>query len=410
MGEDILVALEKPNPNIKIQTDLFLYRAFKLLNAQTMPKKTLKSIAPLLIKHTADSDAEVRDASYAALGSAMRAIGEKPCLPLLTDILEDKLKMGKIKEFYQKACEEAGPEVITQMVQSIHKADAAPPPSKKVEPPVKKASPTTRDSSTERRPAGTEEEEPTGDDESLKPPAGAPPVKKVADKKKEIPKKTLKWNFTLPTEEHMTQLQEQLGRHAKASLMAMLYHKDFKQHLKAIELLSKSLKPPAGAPPVKKVADKKKEIPKKVEEEEEPIKKPPDELLATNDEKQLRIKEERTLKTLKWNFTLPTEEHMTQLQEQLGRHAKASLMAMLYHKDFKQHLKAIELLSKSAETNPESLVKNSDLLLKWCTLRFYETNPSVLIKVRKCHVWLLRHSKRRTCFRSWSSRSKCFPL
>ncbi|KAK6058498.1 hypothetical protein COOONC_03931, partial [Cooperia oncophora] len=36
---------------------------------------------------------------------------------------------------------------------------------------------------------------------------------------------------------------------------------------------------------------------------------------------------------------------------------------------------------QSAETNPESLVKNSDLLLKWCTLRFYETNPSVLIKV-----------------------------
>ncbi|XGW09738.1 hypothetical protein V3C99_011760 [Haemonchus contortus] len=307
IGDDILAALEKPNPNIKIQTDLFLYRAFKLLNAQTMPKKTLKSIAPLLIKHTADSDAEVRDASYAALGSAMRAIGEKPCLPLLSDILDDKLKMGKIKEFYQKACEEAGPEVITQMVQSIHKADAAPPPSKKVEPPVKKAAPTTRDSSTERRPAAAEEEEPTGDDESLKPPAGAPAVKKVPEKKKEIPKK--------------------------------------------------------------------------VEEEEEPVQKPPDELLTTNDEKQQRIKDERTLKTLKWNFTLPTEEHMTQLQEQLGRHAKASLMAMLYHKDFKQHLKAIELLMKSAETNPESLVKNSDLLLKWCTLRFYETNPSVLIKV-----------------------------
>ncbi|VDO83890.1 unnamed protein product, partial [Haemonchus placei] len=283
IGDDILAALEKPNPNIKIQTDLFLYRsapnsvlhctdlrimvfrAFKLLNAQTMPKKTLKSIAPLLIKHTADSDAEVRDASYAALGSAMRAIGEKPCLPLLSDILDDKLKMGKIKEFYQKACEEAGPEVITQMVQSIHKADVS-----------------------------------------------------------------ILWSIKKNKKKSKTK---------------------FKLH--ALQ----------------------------VEEEEEPVQKPPDELLTTNDEKQQRIKDERTLKTLKWNFTLPTEEHMAQLQEQLGRHAKASLMAMLYHKDFKQHLKAIELLMKSAETNPESLVKNSDLLLKWCTLRFYETNPSVLIKV-----------------------------
>ncbi|WKX94803.1 hypothetical protein Q1695_011794 [Nippostrongylus brasiliensis] len=304
MGEDVIAALEKQNPNIKIQTDLFLYRAFKLLNAQTMPKKTLKAIAPLLVKHTGDSDAEVRDASYAALGSAMRAIGEKPCLPLLSDIIEDKLKMGKIKEFYQKACEEAGPEVITQMVQSIHKADAAPPPSKKVEPSVKKG---TSDSSTDRQATSPEEEEPDGDDESLKPPAGVAAVKKVPEKKKEVPKK--------------------------------------------------------------------------VEEEEEPVKKPPNELLSANDEKQQRLKDERTLKVLKWNFTLPTEEHIAQLQEQLGRYAKASFMGMLFHKDFKQHLKAVEMLNKAAETNPETLVKNSDLLLKWCTLRFYETNPAVLIKV-----------------------------
>ncbi|KAE9415560.1 hypothetical protein Angca_004451, partial [Angiostrongylus cantonensis] len=265
MGDDIIVALEKPNPNIKIQADLFLYRAFKQLDSQTMPKKTIKALAPLLIKHTADSDAEVRDASYAALGSAMRAIGEKLCLPLLSDILDDKLKMGKIKEFYQKACEEVGPEVITQMIQSIHKAD--------------------------------------------------------------------------------------------------------------------SLKPPAGVVTVKKIQDKKKEIPKKVEENEPPIKKASDELLFANDEKQQRLKDERALKILKWNFTLPTDEHVAQLQDQIGRLAKASLVAMLFNKDFRQHLKAIELLNKTAETNPEALVKNSDLLLKWCTLRFYETNPAVLIKV-----------------------------
>ncbi|KAK6736923.1 hypothetical protein RB195_019549 [Necator americanus] len=304
MAEDIIAALEKQNPNIKIQTDLFLYRVFKLLNNQTMPKKTLKSIAPLLIKHTGDSDAEVRDASYAALGSAMRAVGEKASLPLLSEILEDKLKMGKIREFYQKACEEAGPEVITQMVQSIHKADA--PPSRRPESTVKKATP-TRDSSAECRPSSAQEEEPNGEDESLKPPAGAPPVKKVQERKKEAPKK--------------------------------------------------------------------------IEEEEEQVRKPPDELLTADDEKQQRLKDERTLKILKWNFTFPTEEHVSQLQEQLARHAKASLMGMLFHKDFKQHLKAIEMLNTTAENNPEALVKNSDLLLKWCTLRFYETNPAVLIKV-----------------------------
>ncbi|VDM59748.1 unnamed protein product [Angiostrongylus costaricensis] len=265
MGDDIIVALEKPNPNIKIQADLFLYRSFKQLDSQTMPKKTIKALAPLLIKHTGDSDAEVRDASYAALGSAMRAIGEKLCLPLLSDILDDKLKMGKIKEFYQKACEEVGPEVITQMIQSIHKADVS-------------------------------------------------------------------------------------------------------------FCVNDSLKPPAG--------DKKKEMPKKVEENEPPIKKTLDELLFANDEKQQRLKDERALKILKWNFTLPTDEHVAQLQDQIGRLAKASLVAMLFSKDFRQHLKAIELLNKVILTDSfPSLVKNSDLLLKWCTLRFYETNPAVLIKV-----------------------------
>uniref|UniRef100_A0A0K0CW66 Cytoskeleton-associated protein 5 n=1 Tax=Angiostrongylus cantonensis TaxID=6313 RepID=A0A0K0CW66_ANGCA len=276
MGDDIIVALEKPNPNIKIQADLFLYRAFKQLDSQTMPKKTIKALAPLLIKHTADSDAEVRDASYAALGSAMRAIGEKLCLPLLSDILDDKLKMGKIKEFYQKACEEVGPEVITQMIQSIHKADVS-------------------------------------------------------------------------------------------------------------FCLNDSLKPPAG--------DKKKEIPKKVEENEPPIKKASDELLFANDEKQQRLKDERALKILKWNFTLPTDEHVAQLQDQIGRLAKASLVAMLFNKDFRQHLKAIELLNKVILTDSfPSLVKNSDLLLKWCTLRFYETNPAVLIKVGILQVLVLVQS------------------
>ncbi|VDM74212.1 unnamed protein product [Strongylus vulgaris] len=94
----------------------------------------------------------------------MRAVGEKACLPLLSDILEDKLKMGKIKEFYQKACEEAGPEVITQMVQSIHKADA--PTSKKADN-AKRGAPSARDSSSERRSTSAQEEEANGDDEQF---------------------------------------------------------------------------------------------------------------------------------------------------------------------------------------------------------------------------------------------------
>lgn len=125
VGEIVLAALGKPNPSIKTQTDLFLQRCFMKLNSQTMPKKTLKTLVPLLIKHSGDSDSEVRDASYAAMGAMMRAIGEKPSLQLLADIVTDNLKMGKIKEYHQKALSEAGPAEIAAMVQSIHKADVS---------------------------------------------------------------------------------------------------------------------------------------------------------------------------------------------------------------------------------------------------------------------------------------------
>ena len=47
-------------------------------------------------QHTGDPDPEVRDAAYAALGSAMKAVGEKPMLSFLSDIVEDKLKMAKV--------------------------------------------------------------------------------------------------------------------------------------------------------------------------------------------------------------------------------------------------------------------------------------------------------------------------
>jgi hypothetical protein len=43
-------AMPKSSPNIKIQMDMFLYRSFKAYNAQTLPKKFLKDLAPLIVK------------------------------------------------------------------------------------------------------------------------------------------------------------------------------------------------------------------------------------------------------------------------------------------------------------------------------------------------------------------------
>ncbi len=57
------------------------------------------------------------------------------------------------------------------------------------------------------------------------------------------------------------------------------------------------------------------------------------------------------------------------------------LMTQMFHSDFKQHLKAIESLHGFASADTlAALQSNLDLILKWLTLRFFETNPSVLLR------------------------------
>lgn len=57
-----------------------------------------------------------------------------------------------------------------------------------------------------------------------------------------------------------------------------------------------------------------------------------------------------------------------------------SLMANMFHEDFRYHLKAIDSLIEDRENNARALICNLDLILKWISLRFYDTNPSVLLK------------------------------
>jgi len=52
ISDDILSSMTKPNPNIKIQVDLFLYRVFRSLKPAAVPKKLMKDLVPALVKHT----------------------------------------------------------------------------------------------------------------------------------------------------------------------------------------------------------------------------------------------------------------------------------------------------------------------------------------------------------------------
>ncbi|KAI1721756.1 HEAT repeat domain-containing protein [Ditylenchus destructor] len=319
LADDIMTAASKPNPNIKIQLDLFLYRVFKQLKSAAVPKKFIKDLVPVLIKHTADPDPEVRDAACSALGAIMKCIGQKPAMILFGDFAQDKVKMTKVEEFYTNAVNEAGQEVVSAMVQSIHKPD----PPKVVKNDDPKRKPESRPSSR-----NSQENEDDGCDEPLK--LGRGTVNDAGD--------------TSDTGDGSSTTNGGKGR-----------------------------------PTIKKPVKKDRSSSQVKQQKDDPPKE--DTLLNANSDRVARAKEEKTLKLLKWNFDQPTTEHILQLNEQITEVCKPGLAMQIHSKDFKQHLKAIEYLQELLNSNPLPIVNNIDLLLKWSTLRFFDTNPAVLIKV-----------------------------
>ncbi|KAM8705778.1 hypothetical protein ACLKA7_010128 [Drosophila subpalustris] len=104
-------------------------------------------------------------------------------------------------------------------------------------------------------------------------------------------------------------------------------------------------------------------------------------LLAVNSIKNQRLIDEQKMRVLKWTFTSPREEFTELLRDQMTTASvNKALMANMFHDDFRYHLKVIEQLSEDLPNNSKALICNLDLILKWLTLRFYDTNPSVLIK------------------------------
>ncbi|KAL1502287.1 hypothetical protein ABEB36_007453 [Hypothenemus hampei] len=104
-------------------------------------------------------------------------------------------------------------------------------------------------------------------------------------------------------------------------------------------------------------------------------------LLVVNNLKHQRTIDESKLKVLKWNFTQPREEFFELLKDQMTvANINKMLIANMFHSDFRFHIKAIESLMDDLSEHNEALIANLDLILKWFTLRFFDTNPSVLLK------------------------------
>uniref|UniRef100_A0A6M2DFG6 Putative microtubule-associated protein n=1 Tax=Xenopsylla cheopis TaxID=163159 RepID=A0A6M2DFG6_XENCH len=105
-------------------------------------------------------------------------------------------------------------------------------------------------------------------------------------------------------------------------------------------------------------------------------------ILLINNLKHQRMIDEQKLRVLKWNFTSPREEFIELLKDQMtAAGVSRSLMINMFHGDFRYHVKVLEALTDSLNDNGwEPTAANLDLILKWLTLRFFDTNPTVLLK------------------------------
>ncbi|VDK86587.1 unnamed protein product [Litomosoides sigmodontis] len=108
--EVVEIALQKPNPQIKTQTALFLSRLLRQHNMHTLPLDCIKErLGPALTKLSFDADPDSREASFIAVGAIMKIVGENIVNRCWKDIMEDVNKSAKVREHCKNLMQEFGP-------------------------------------------------------------------------------------------------------------------------------------------------------------------------------------------------------------------------------------------------------------------------------------------------------------
>uniref|UniRef100_A0A8D2HM50 Cytoskeleton-associated protein 5 n=1 Tax=Urocitellus parryii TaxID=9999 RepID=A0A8D2HM50_UROPR len=136
-------------------------------------------------------------------------------------------------------------------------------------------------------------------------------------------------------------------------------------------------KAPGVSSKVKGIQGKK--VPSKTSLKEDEDKSGPIFIIVSNGKEQ-RMKDEKGLKVLKWNFTTPRDEYIEQLKTQMSSCVAKWLQDEMFHSDFQHHNKALAVMVDHLESEKEGVIGCLDLILKWLTLRFFDTNTSVLMK------------------------------
>lgn len=96
--------------------------------------------------------------------------------------------------------------------------------------------------------------------------------------------------------------------------------------------------------------------------------------------KEQRLRDEKSRKVLQWNFTAPNKRYIEQLKAQMSSCVSRSFQVELFHPSFLHQIKALTVMIRHLETEKEGVLSCLDLILKWLSLRFFDSNTWVLIK------------------------------
>uniref|UniRef100_A0A8C6Y5Z4 Cytoskeleton associated protein 5 n=1 Tax=Naja naja TaxID=35670 RepID=A0A8C6Y5Z4_NAJNA len=138
-------------------------------------------------------------------------------------------------------------------------------------------------------------------------------------------------------------------------------------------------KPKTGGSTSKTKGIQGKKVPSKSNLKDDDDRSGPVFILVPNGKEQ-RMKDEKGLKVLKWNFTTPRDEYIEQLKTQMSSCVAKWLQDEMFHADFQRHNRALSVMVEHLESEKDGVISCLDLILKWITLRFFDTNTSVLMK------------------------------
>uniref|UniRef100_A0A915PRN8 TOG domain-containing protein n=1 Tax=Setaria digitata TaxID=48799 RepID=A0A915PRN8_9BILA len=110
-------ALQKPNPQIKAQTALFISRLLRQHNMYTLPLDCVRQkLGPALTKLSSDADPDTRDASFVAVGAIMRIVGESVVNICCAEVMQDDNKAIKVRENCKALIKEFGLNASNQIL------------------------------------------------------------------------------------------------------------------------------------------------------------------------------------------------------------------------------------------------------------------------------------------------------